>query len=281
MPKELHVCGVIMENNKILLIQRSLKDESEPGKWCPINETVKKNESLEKAVVRGVKEEVGVDFISPQKLNTKLFKGPTTTGFIGKKNGKVKLNKDESNDYGWFSYDEAIKLDFAYGYKKLIEDLHAQGFLKNSKDLLLEYLKSQNLMSLAVYNQQLWIATVYYFIDDDFNLYIYTSPKTKHGKMIERNTDIVCNIYDSHQKITDNKVGAQVSGKINQIKDLKALKYALTMWNKVNPGLETNINYKNLINKVISGRIYKITPEVIQFFNEELYPEDEYKIFQF
>lgn len=136
MSKELHVCGVIIENNKILLIQRALDDESAPGKWCPINETVEKDEPLETAIVRGVKEEVGIDFLLPKKLNTKLFKDPTTTVFVGKTNGKVNLNKDESNDYGWFSYDEAFKLDFAYGYEKLIEDLRTQGLLKTNKDLL-------------------------------------------------------------------------------------------------------------------------------------------------
>ncbi|HQF36130.1 MAG TPA: hypothetical protein PLL26_00595 [Candidatus Dojkabacteria bacterium] len=161
------------------------------------------------------------------------------------------------------------------------EELHTQGSLKSNKDMLLEYLKTQKLMSLAVYNQKLWIATVYYYIDDDFNFYIFTSPQTKHAKLIGKSNEVVCNIYDSHQKITDNKIGVQVSGKIAQIKSIKALKYALTMWNRVSPGLESSINYKNIVNKTISGRIYKITPQMIQFFNEKLYPEDEFEIFHF
>ncbi|OQA06082.1 MAG: dihydroneopterin triphosphate pyrophosphatase [Firmicutes bacterium ADurb.Bin373] len=141
MQKELHVCGIIIENNKILLLQRSLNDKSEPGKWCPINETVEKDEQLENAVIRGTKEEVGVKFIIKNQIKPKLFDDVSTTVFCGTRVGKIKMDKNESNQYKWFSYDEAIKLTFAYKYEKLIEDLHTQGLLKSNKDLLLKYLK--------------------------------------------------------------------------------------------------------------------------------------------
>lgn len=43
--------------------------------------------------------------------------------------------------------------------------------MKNNKQKLLKYLKSQNFMTVATYDKHLWVASVYYAIDDNFNLY--------------------------------------------------------------------------------------------------------------
>jgi uncharacterized protein YhbP (UPF0306 family) len=136
-------------------------------------------------------------------------------------------------------------------------------------------------MSLAVYDNRPWICTVYYYLDNDFNFYIFTSPKTKHGLAMSKNNKVACNIFDSHQKVTDKKVGAQVQGTAVVLNSIDKLKWALKMWNATNPGISSIINFKNMKKKIISGKIYKITPEKIQFFNEELYKDKEFEIFNF
>ena len=55
----------------------------------------------------------------------------------------------------------------------------------------------------------------------------------------------------------------------------------LALWNKVNPGFESIINLKNMQKKVIKGRIYKIAPKTIKFFNEELYGSEGFEVFKF
>lgn len=124
---EIHVCGIIIEDGKMLLTQRSLHDTSEAGKWCPINETAEENEPIRLAVVRGAKEEVGVKFTIIKRFKPTLFKDKTTPVFIGKRSGEIKIQEEEVEQYQWLTYDEAIRLDFAYGYEKLIEDIHNHG----------------------------------------------------------------------------------------------------------------------------------------------------------
>lgn len=80
------------------------------------------------------------------------------------------------------------------------------------KEILLTYLKSQKLMTLATRGDRPWVATVYYVVDDDLSLYLLTSPKTEHGQNIAQSDQVAGNIFDSHQEVTDKKVGIQIQG---------------------------------------------------------------------
>jgi uncharacterized protein YhbP (UPF0306 family) len=147
------------------------------------------------------------------------------------------------------------------------------------KKLILGYLKKQKLMTLATYSDKPWVATVYYVTDEDLNLYFLTSPETEHGQAIVKNKNVACNIADSHQKVIDKKVGLQIQGIASQVRMIKSIKWILKMWHKVNPGKEEILNLKNMKNKVVKARVYKVTPERFKFFNEKLYPREEFKIF--
>ena len=45
--------------------------------------------------------------------------------FLGNFEGEIKLDEKELCDSGWFSYDEAVKLDLGFEYRKVIEKLKA------------------------------------------------------------------------------------------------------------------------------------------------------------
>lgn len=77
---------------------------------------------------------------------------------------------------------------------------------------LLQYLKSQNLMTLATYGAHPWICSVYYVVDDTFNLYFLSDPDSKHCTDISQNNQIACNIADSRQKVIEQKMGVQIQG---------------------------------------------------------------------
>jgi len=152
--------------------------------------------------------------------------------------------------------------------------------MKNAdKHLLLKYLKSQKLMTLATYSDKPWVATVYYIADDDLNLYFLTSPKTEHGQHIAKNGHVACNIADTSQKVTDKKTGVQIQGIASRVNAVQKMICLFRMWHKINPGTEERLNFQNIKNKVISARVHKVTPTRIKFFNEKLYPSEEFKVF--
>ncbi len=119
-----HSAAIIVRDQKVLLIKRSEQEDSEPGKWCTPNETLNEGESPEGAVVRGVKEELGMSFVIFKRLFDHSYQEHTTFVFEGVANGEIVPNPEEVADYGWFSYQEAMRLEFAYDYDRVIRSLH-------------------------------------------------------------------------------------------------------------------------------------------------------------
>ncbi|MBU1327424.1 pyridoxamine 5'-phosphate oxidase family protein [Patescibacteria group bacterium] len=153
--------------------------------------------------------------------------------------------------------------------------------MTTDKQELLTFLKSENLMALATIDKKPWICNVYFVTDDNFNLYFISKPATTHCQNIAKNNSVTCSVANSSQKVTDQKVGAQIRGTAQRLNNLAKVRWMLAFWNKMNPGFETIINLKNIQNKVIKSRAYQVKPEVIKFFNEKLYGPEGQKIFRF
>lgn len=153
--------------------------------------------------------------------------------------------------------------------------------MSNNNQKLLQYLKSQRLMTLSTCGDKPWVSTVYYAIDDNFNLYFLSEPESKHCHDIKVNNQVGCNIADSRQKVTDKKIGVQVQGTATQLTDEFLIKKALQMWNKATPGFEHIINWENIKSKVIKSKVYQVKPISIKFLNEELYGPEGFETFTY
>lgn len=89
-------------------------------------------ESLKGAAKREVKEETDLDFEPTEPF---LF-GETIEGdihiighaYLGTWKGKVKLN-EESSEYGWFTYEDAIKLPVSFNALVLFGELRKRKIL--------------------------------------------------------------------------------------------------------------------------------------------------------
>lgn len=147
----------------------------------------------------------------------------------------------------------------------------------NAKDKqeLAKYLKTQMLMTLATAAPNPWVATVYYAVDKDLNLYFVSPPASKHIKDIEKNNKVACAITDSHTKNSQKKVGIQMQATASLVKGWDRTKAILKIWHKSAPGAEDKINIKNMRGNVITSRVYQIKPTRIKFFNQRLYKETE------
>ncbi len=125
-------------------------------------------------------------------------------------------------------------------------------------------------MTLATFDKKPWVCTVYYANDSDLNLYFVSSPKSKHCKDIERNSNVAIAIFDSHIKNSEKKGGIQLQGIVKKISDWKETERVLKMWNKKNPGMEKVITVEKMKSGEVSSRIYKVIPTYIKYFNQRL-----------
>lgn len=148
--------------------------------------------------------------------------------------------------------------------------------MKLSQNHIRDYLKKHNLMQVATYgNDHPWIASVYYSFDDELNLYFLSSPSTIHCKQIAQNEKVAVAITNSNQSMSGFKKGLQIYGIAEQISDVSKIKHSLKLW-KDSLGVNDNeLSHESMVKKVVSGRMYKITPKKIKFFNQDLFKVED------
>ena len=103
-----HFTLIDKKNNKILLTQRSFTKDCDPGKFCFLGEHALSGETPSEAMVRGAKEEIGVNITNPIELGKKIFsyqqQTELATFYIAElKNKKIVFDKDEIVQILWLS----------------------------------------------------------------------------------------------------------------------------------------------------------------------------------
>jgi len=118
--------GIILQDKKILLLQRSNYSENYPEFWgCP-GGRAEQGETAEQNVIREVKEECNLNFSPTSILKTGVWQNRNYYRFLGHWNGEIEIQALEVLDYNWFSYEEAIKLNLSFDYKDVIEMLYTK-----------------------------------------------------------------------------------------------------------------------------------------------------------
>ena len=112
------VTAVIRQGDQILLHQRSLNSRGQPGKWENAGGEIDEGETPENAIVREIKEELGVDFIIEKRIYEDVFKsGPDDWNviiFSGSIVGTPQVMiPEETSEVKWFKLSELKDVDLA------------------------------------------------------------------------------------------------------------------------------------------------------------------------
>jgi len=119
--KVLAASGIILKEQRILLIKRSNYTKIYPGFWACPGGRAELSETAEQNVIREVKEEVNLDFIPTEILTTATWKNRFLYRFLGRWSGTVKIQEEELTDYNWFTYTEAKQLNLAFDYPHVLD----------------------------------------------------------------------------------------------------------------------------------------------------------------
>ena len=121
------VLALIEQNGKYFLVERA----TFPSGFALVTGHVEEGENEEEALVREVKEEIGLDVIKHQLIfkdkreNTLCNKGAVFhNSFIYncEVKGKIKLNKKENKSYVWLSKEEIKKISLGDYWKRVLVD---------------------------------------------------------------------------------------------------------------------------------------------------------------
>ena len=148
--------------------------------------------------------------------------------------------------------------------------------LENIKHYLVDHVQ----MSASTSGEFPWIFTAYYATDNDLNIYFLTGPGTIHGKQLVSNPKVAVAIADAPQELQSKKAGLQLSGICSLLTEESEVRSALELWrtklNVANP----DYTWEGMQTGKISGRMYKITPKKLKFFNEALQEEGKEKLIE-
>ena len=111
------------KEGKYLLVRRSSEKYPEVGAmWDIVGGRIKAGSPLFDNLKREVKEEVNLQFKVTKLFSTGKWKDRELYRFLGDWKGEVKIQEEELLEWNWFTYNEAIKLDLSFDYRKVIED---------------------------------------------------------------------------------------------------------------------------------------------------------------
>lgn len=148
---------------------------------------------------------------------------------------------------------------------------------QDTRSHILEYLQSHIQFALATNGDHPWIATMYYGVDDDLNIYFLTNPDTIHAQAMSKNPLVSAVIADSPQKPDSKKIGIQLYGTASELEGEESIKAGFKIWCEVLKVTDPKYSYEGIKSGELHYRLYKLIPKKIKYYNEELWDEGDEK----
>jgi len=139
----------------------------------------------------------------------------------------------------------------------------------NAQKFMSEFLRKQPLMQIATLDDSnMWIATVWYASDEDFNLYFLSKDFRIHSKHIEKNPNVVCAISGQYKNGPGEKIqGIQLKGIANKVSGLEMISAYKTYASKWTQLLKIG-TIEAFKGNTAGINMYKVKPIELVWFDE-------------
>ncbi len=141
-------------------------------------------------------------------------------------------------------------------------------------------LSNNNLLTLSTFdnkNKQPCSSTAYFVYDSKFNIYIWTSSKSLHGRNMSKNAKVAINIFDSKQEWGTLLQGLQIFGTAHIVNKVELIK-AATLYVKRFPNVSEYIKkLSDFSSSKFEDRLYKIKPYKIKVLDEKAFGKEGFR----
>ncbi len=139
------------------------------------------------------------------------------------------------------------------------------------KQEILRYIETHNTMTLATSMGDVpWAATVFY-ASDDFELYFFSAPDSRHGQNLAANPRLGVTIQEDYHNWREIK-GIQIEGTARMVDSLTQKARAMAVYARKYPDiikLFTNPASGVFYKAFLKVKFYCVTPERVFFINNE------------
>ena len=146
---------------------------------------------------------------------------------------------------------------------------------------VLTFLKSQQLLTIASHNKSdLWVANVYYAIDEKGKIYFISPVDTRHSAMILKNSKIAFSIAWYDRKNHKKRKSIQGLGVCQPAKNLIDIAKGIKVMYQNFPDLRDILTVKWIMNNAWGTKVWGLKPTYMKYWDDELYGDQESKEFK-
>ena len=138
-----------------------------------------------------------------------------------------------------------------------------------------EFLKKQKLMTIASCEGGIWIASVYYGVDDDLRIYFISPMDAKHSKQILQSSEIAFAVAWYDTKNPGNRKAVQGLGTCTMAESEKDIRKGMQLHNRNFPQFADRLTPEYLLANDQGTRVWIVAPKYVKFWNDELYGDEE------
>ena len=148
------------------------------------------------------------------------------------------------------------------------------------KKELFEFLKNQRLMAIASCEGGIWVANIYYGIDDDSRIYFISPTDTRHSQQIMKSPDVAFSVAWYDEESPGNRKAVQGLGVCTVAEKEEDIRKGVYLHNENFPEFMQTLTPEYLLSSKNDTKVWILKPRYIKFWNDELYGEEEWEEFQ-
>lgn len=153
---------------------------------------------------------------------------------------------------------------------------------QNNMEKPLAFIKNQKLMVIASSDEKdVWVANVYFGVDEKPIIYFVSPKNTKHSKMILKNQNIAFSIAWFDTKNHKNRKAVQGLGVCRPAKNEEEIKAGVKLHNQNFPEFKDKITVEWIHNNEWGSKVWVLKPSYMKYWDDEIYGENESKEFLF